>query len=126
MVRVRGSGSLRPFRLIVGSAAFAQGQSGGIDLVPKTTLLHQNYPNPFNPSTTVRFELATAAMVRIEVYDILGRLLETLVSADFGEGYHEVEWIPMSATGIHFCRLEVTPKDGTAPIVQTRKMMFVK
>ena len=49
-------------------------------------------PNPFNPRTTLRFELPAAASVRLEVYDVAGRRVRTLVAADLAAGPHEVRW----------------------------------
>ena len=58
--------------------------------VPRTVALHQNYPNPFNPSTTITFELPQSLMVRLCVYDILGREVTVLVDEKRNAGVHEV------------------------------------
>jgi len=52
--------------------------------------LHQNYPNPFNPSTNIRYELPKSGFVRLVVYDILGKEIETLVNEKQTAGTYEV------------------------------------
>ena len=55
-------------------------------------ILFQNYPNPFNPVTTIRFQIADPGFVSLKVYDILGRLITTLVSEEKAAGSYEVEF----------------------------------
>jgi len=50
------------------------------------------YPNPFNPRSTVVFEVPAAGRVRLEVYDIAGRLVRTLLDADLPAGSHQASW----------------------------------
>jgi serine protease AprX len=52
----------------------------------------QNYPNPFNPITTIRFEVARAMRVRVEVFDVSGRLVRLLADRAYGTGAHTVMW----------------------------------
>lgn len=54
--------------------------------------IFQNYPNPFNPKTKIGFYLPRSTNVRIEVYDILGRLVSTLINDFKSQGYYEVEF----------------------------------
>jgi hypothetical protein len=54
--------------------------------------LIQNYPNPFNPSTKIKFALPKAEQVKIEVYNIIGQKIETLLNKSMPAGYHEVEF----------------------------------
>ena len=60
--------------------------------VPSAFVLHQNFPNPFNPSTVINYEVPSADHVRIAIYDIFGREIETLVDEVVSAGHHEVEW----------------------------------
>lgn len=60
--------------------------------IPLTTSLRQNYPNPFNPSTTIEYSLSAPSVVKIEVYDLLGRLIETLVDKEEQAGMNRVVW----------------------------------
>jgi hypothetical protein len=60
--------------------------------IPTEFALQQNYPNPFNPTTTIRFSLPTNQQVKLEVFDIIGRLVKTIVNKDVPAGQFEVSW----------------------------------
>ena len=61
--------------------------------IPREFSLTQNYPNPFNPSTTVRFDLPREATVAVEIYNILGARVRTLLKGErFGAGSHAMTW----------------------------------
>ena len=87
------------------------GEDGG-DVPPKTLALHPATPNPAGASTVIRYDLPEAAPVRLAVFDVTGRLVRTLVSADaHPAGRHQVAWDGRDdagasmATGIYFLRL---------------------
>lgn len=89
--------------------------------VPSEFNLSQNYPNPFNPTTMIEFALPVAGNARLQVFNILGQEVATLVDRRFQAGYHEVEFDASThPSGIYFYRL--TTEEGTA----TRKMVLVK
>jgi hypothetical protein len=58
--------------------------------LPTETALMQNYPNPFNPSTQIRFSLTTDSPVKIQIFDLLGRSVTTLVNEELKAGWHSV------------------------------------
>jgi len=60
--------------------------------IPKEFALKQNYPNPFNPTTTIKFEMPKSSNVKLEIYNILGQKVKTLVNEDMKAGYHKVTW----------------------------------
>lgn len=62
------------------------------DLIPGDYALNQNYPNPFNPSTTISFSVAKEGNVRVDIYDILGGLVTTIVDKELTPGNYNVTW----------------------------------
>jgi len=60
--------------------------------IPKEFALKQNYPNPFNPTTTIKFEMPKSSNVKLEIYNILGQKVKTLVNEDMKAGYHKITW----------------------------------
>ena len=83
--------------------------------------MNQNYPNPFNPSTTIKFELPQSAIVRLSVYDMLGREVSVLVNERRNAGVHEVKFDGSNlASGVYFYRLTA------GDFVQSKKLVLVK
>ena len=68
-------------------------------IVPQHFALGQNYPNPFNPSTIIPYELAEAAHVRLEIFNLLGQRLATLVDGTRPAGSHTAMWDATDAAG---------------------------
>jgi hypothetical protein len=60
--------------------------------IPTEYYLAQSYPNPFNPSATIGYGLPADAQVKITIYDILGRTIQTLVNESQSAGYHQITW----------------------------------
>jgi hypothetical protein len=94
--------------------------------LPTVYTLSQNYPNPFNPSTSIRFALPEAAEVRLEVFNLLGQRVTTLLNQRLEAGNHTAEWNSQNelgqtvASGVYFYRLE-TPR-----FTESRKMVLLK
>lgn len=89
--------------------------------LPKQTRLLPNYPNPFNPTTIITFELATAGDVQLEVFDMIGRRVATLLNTPSAAGKHEVRFDASElSSGVYVYRLST----GGESFV--RKMMVVK
>ena len=86
-----------------------------------------NYPNPFNPSTTIKFDLRKAGYVNLEIYNIKGQKVRTLIDQQQEAGYHSKVWNGIDdsgnpiGSGIYFYRLIV---DGTA--YPMRKCLLLK
>ncbi len=79
---------------------------GAEDNVPVEFSLAQNYPNPFNASTTIEFNLPEAGDVTIQIYDILGRNIETLISGSQSAGAHSIVWhADNQPSGVYFYRI---------------------
>ena len=62
------------------------------NVIPVTLKLNQNYPNPFNPETTIQFDIAKESSVKLQVYNIRGQLVKTLVNTRLKPGKHSVVW----------------------------------
>jgi predicted GNAT superfamily acetyltransferase len=79
----------------------------GSKQIPFSFSLEQNYPNPFNPITTIRYSIANSGLVKLFVYDILGREIAGLVNQQQQGGFHDVSFNAGSfASGVYFYRLE--------------------
>ena len=63
-------------------------------------MLDQNYPNPFNPGTTIRYELPQTSRVDLRVYDLLGRVIVTLIDGVEQAGSHEIRWTGKDSKGM--------------------------
>ncbi len=98
----------------------------GLERLPSTFELEQNYPNPFNPRTNIQFYLPRPAQVKLDVFDILGRKVATLVNDRISNGIHTLTWDGQNdsgqpaASGVYFYRLQAGEH------VQSRKMILLK
>jgi hypothetical protein len=99
----------------------------GVDLeVPMNYSLAQNYPNPFNPTTTIGFALPMAGDVKLDVFNLLGQKVKTLVNTEMLAGEHKVVWDGTTdagtrvASGVYFYRL------STDQFTDTKKMLMLK
>ncbi|GEM_PF-3452911 len=94
--------------------------------LPTEFRLNANYPNPFNPATTVSFELPQASPVRIEIFNVLGQKVRTLIDGYKEAGRHDIQWNGTDAaghqvsSGIYFCRMTAGEYNHTI------KMMMMK
>lgn len=89
--------------------------------LPESYCLFQNYPNPFNPITKIRFSLPIENLVTLEVFDVLGNKVSTLLNELTKAGTYEVSFSGDGlATGVYFCRLQV------GKFTQARKMLLMK
>jgi hypothetical protein len=92
---------------------------------PRSAIL-ANYPNPFNPSTTIRYELPSASLIELAVYDVQGRLVRTLASGPAAAGPHQTAWNGRDqrgnpvASGVYYLRLAASGE------TMTRKMVLLK
>jgi hypothetical protein len=98
----------------------------GINLIsseiPKEFKLHDNYPNPFNPATTIKFDVANESFIKLKIYDVLGREIETLINSTLAPGYYETRWdASRYMSGIYFYQLIVDDKQ-----LSVKKMMLIK
>ena len=87
--------------IFVDDVAFTDDVASGVDDTPSAggAEMYQNVPNPFNPSTRISFDLAQRENVDISVYDVKGRLVNTLFKGQLGAGPHSMEWDGTAANG---------------------------
>lgn len=94
---------------------------GQVALRPATSSLKECYPNPFNNMATVRFEVAKNSPVKLELYDLTGRLVQTVADGDYAAGVHQVSVDgSILASGTYFIRATINDK------VFTRKLTLIK
>jgi ligand-binding sensor domain-containing protein len=89
--------------------------------IPSKFILYQNYPNPFNPSTTIEFDIPERTNVKLVVYDILGRKVETLIDKELEPGKYKLNFNATNLpSGVYFFTLK------TSKFTKTNKMLLIK
>jgi hypothetical protein len=95
-------------------------------IIPEVFALHQNYPNPFNPVTSLRYDLPEDGLVNITIYDMMGRIVRSLLNSKQAAGYHSIKWNatnnknePVSA-GLYLYTIQA------GEFSQTKKMVLLK
>jgi hypothetical protein len=94
--------------------------------LPSDFSLKQNYPNPFNPATTIEYSLPKREDVTIDIFNLLGQKVRTLVDEYKSAGTYHITWDGTDtsgnplATGIYFCRFRAGDH------VQSKKMLLIK
>jgi len=123
---------------------FAGTESGGVyrsvspitniaaEMTPNDFQLDQNYPNPFNPSTTISYELAKNASVKLDVYDVMGRKIRSLLDDSKSAGYYTVVWNGRDeagsdvSSGVYIYQFVATPSNGERAFKQSGKLMLTR
>ncbi|MCF7858956.1 MAG: T9SS type A sorting domain-containing protein, partial [Candidatus Cloacimonetes bacterium] len=96
------------------------------EIIPIANALFQNHPNPFNPMTTIRYSLIEAGKVTINIYNIKGELIKTLINGNYQAGDHQVIWDGRDdsgriiSSGVYFYHML------TDQYSSTRKMILMK
>ena len=89
--------------------------------LPQAFILEQNYPNPFNPKTKIRFKLPEKTYVQLEIFDILGRRVSTLIKKEMNAGTYETEFDGHRfASGIYIYRIQA------GSFISSKKMILLK
>ena len=110
--------SIDTWRLAANDVLLSTGNTDQI--LPIGFHLEQNFPNPFNPGTTIRYQLSAVSMVKLSVFDVLGREIAVIVNEQKSAGRHTVTWNAGNRpSGVYLLRLQ------TGGFVQTRKMVLV-
>ncbi len=92
------------------------------NIAPQHLTVFQNYPNPFNPNTTIDFELFSHSIVRINIYNAIGQLVESVMDNPKPPGRYRLQWIPRSdlSGGVYFYQIQ------TENAVTTKSMLYLK
>jgi hypothetical protein len=99
---------------------------GSIPLVPYRLALLPNFPNPFNPETRIEYHLAEKGSVFLEIYDVTGRRVRSLVRGELDTGVHEQVWDGTDdagrpvTSGVYVCRL------AAGKFAISRKMILIR
>ena len=94
--------------------------------MPKEYKLYNNYPNPFNPSTTIKYSVPKVSNVKLQVYNMMGQLIKTLVNETKAPGFYNILWSGTNennskvASGIYFYRFE------SENFIANNKMILIK
>jgi len=106
---------------VVNITGVGVGDQNAPDGLPKEFSLSQNYPNPFNPVTQIKYALPRDCWVRLNVYNILGQKIASLVDGEQKAGYKTVRWDAGSfSSGIYFYRI------SAGDFTSTRKMVLLR
>jgi len=95
-------------------------------IIPLVTTLNSNYPNPFNPVTTISYALADAGQVKLDIYNVKGQKIRTLVNEAQKAGIHQLQWNGTDdrnhqvASGIYFYKMKF------GKYTSTKKMILMK
>jgi len=115
--KAHDGGALGDLRWATNASSVARKASA----TPDRFTISQNYPNPFNPTTTISYSLDKKSNVKLQIFDITGGLVETLVNGTNQAGFHTVSWdASNTASGIYFYQIMA---DGQSI---TRKMTLLK
>ena len=91
--------------------------------IPKEFALHPVFPNPFNPIATIRFDIPVEMLhtTSIRIYDITGRMVETLMDGEIETGFHEISWDGHNqSSGVYFAELM------SGDVRKIRRMILLK
>ena len=97
------------------------GVNNNLNIVPENFSLDQNYPNPFNPTTSIKYSVPELLKVKLSVFDITGKEINTLVNEKQSIGRHEIKFNAADlSSGIYFYEL------NTGSFREVKRMVLVK
>ncbi len=111
----------RSLRIITGVQGGNVTDVEDVSELPGEFQLEQNYPNPFNPSTSISFSLPSQENVKLDIYNAMGELVETLASETYPAGNHSIDFNANNlSSGVYFYTLR------TSDFIKTNKMLLLK
>jgi hypothetical protein len=100
--------------------------------VPNVTAFNGNYPNPFNPTTTLMFSLNQTSRVALDIFNIRGQKVRTLISKEMEAGYHSIEWNGTDdnsnpvGSGVYFSKFHSEGREEPGDFTSVKKMIIMK
>ena len=115
------SGSDEATYTVTSALALTEKGNGDGEAEPTSTTLLGNYPNPFNPRTDIRYQIRDYGWVKLEIFDLLGRKVTTLVNENLAPGSYTARWNAGSeASGIYLYRL------SAGGLVETKRLILLR
>ncbi|MGB5529882.1 MAG: T9SS type A sorting domain-containing protein, partial [Ignavibacteriaceae bacterium] len=110
-----------------GSFEYSEQVAANLSFIPSEYYVSQNYPNPFNPSTTIKFSIPEESQVKINIYNSIGEVVESLVNGLYTTGNYDISWNAQNyPSGIYFYSFEVSRTDGIPVQREIRKIVYLK
>ena len=98
-----------------------------VNTLPDEFDISQNYPNPFNPSTRISYALPTESRVKIQIFNILGEVVATIVNQVIAAGSHSVEWNASNlSSGVYLYRISAESVSDSKQFNAVKKMILMK
>jgi hypothetical protein len=118
---VGGSKFIYRLKQIDNNGTFAYSNEVEVDIIPGSFELFQNYPNPFNPVTNIKFSLPENSNVKLDIYNITGEHITTLLNKEMEAGFYNIEFNAEAlSSGTYIYKLQ-TDKE-----TQAKKMLLLK
>ncbi len=121
-----GSPNLYTYRRVIINVRSSTGiENNKSDMIPQKIKLYQNFPNPFNPETAISYELPNSSFVKLQIFNMLGEEINTLVNKYQTAGRYEVKWQPKDLpSGIYFYKLKSHSIKSNKEYILVKKMIF--
>jgi hypothetical protein len=116
----------RTLRILAGDQKFIDQHRDGIPLTPLSYGLEQNYPNPWNPATTIRYTVAHSGMVVLDIFNVLGQKIKTLVNRQQALGVYTEQWNGRDDSGVEVPSGVYIYRLTTSAFVQSKRMVLVR
>jgi len=120
-------------KFVDATTAAVDNPASGKQILAYAVSVSQNYPNPFNFATEIKYTVHRASEIRIEIFNVSGKMLTTLVDQIHATGDYSIQWHPedgrgrMVSSGLYFYRMTAKPLSGnTSPIIAVNKMLYLK
>ena len=94
--------------------------------IPEKFALHQNFPNPFNPETTIQFDITEKNIVTLQVFNLMGQLIRTLVSETKNPGFYSIKWDGRNDNGAYVSSGVYIYRIKAGNFLTQKKMIYMR